>query len=88
MHILIEICHNWFFATDNSKDTNIIHTELIDYSKAFDQINPIILLDKFKQFNIPDFLLHWISDTESQSMIVTYLIWGTVLPGITLGVIT
>ena len=36
VHAPIEICHNWLCATDNSKDKNVIHTVLIDYSNAFD----------------------------------------------------
>ena len=90
-----EICHNWLYATDNSKDKNIIHTVLIDYSKAFDQINPIILLEKLRQFNIPDFLLRWISDflsNTTQRVRVGDLlpdllkVCGTVPQGTTLGV--
>ena len=54
IYALLEICHNWFSATDNSKEGNFIHTILIDYSKTFDRIDPIILIDKLKAFNIPN----------------------------------
>ena len=54
IYALLEICHNWFSATDDSKKRNFIHTILIDYSKTFDTIDPIIFIDKLKAFNIPN----------------------------------
>jgi hypothetical protein len=96
VHALVEILHNWFSATDNSRDRNFIHTVLIDYSKAFDRIDPVILLGKLKALNVPNFLLHWIADflsDRSQRVRVNdclsevLQIWGTVPQGTKLGIL-
>ena len=62
VHALIELCNDWYASTDDSREKNYVHTVLIDYSKAFDRINPNILIQKLQQFDIPPFLLKWIFD--------------------------
>ena len=66
VHALIEICHDCFLSTDNSKDKNDVHTVLIDYSKAFDPINPNILIKKIMASDVPSFILHWVMDFLSE----------------------
>ena len=87
--------HDWYSRTDNSKDRNFIHTVLVDYSKAFDRIDPNILLHKLRNLNIPNFLLHWICDFLSQRSQRVKIgdilsqkldVWGTVPQGTKLGV--
>ena len=47
-------------------DMNYMQAVLVDYSKTFDRIDPTILLEKLKSFNIPTFLLHWICNFLSE----------------------
>jgi hypothetical protein len=95
VHALVELCHDWFQGTDNSRDKKFVHTVLVDYSKAFDRINPNILLQKLCQLEIPIFLLHWIMDFLSdrsqkvrvgKAMSAPLDIWGIVPQGTKLGV--
>jgi hypothetical protein len=95
VHALIEMLHDWYSNTDNSKDRNFIHAVLVDYSKAFDRIDPNILLEKLKGFNIPNFLLHWVcdflSDRTQRVKVGEVLsdvldVWATVPQGTKLGV--
>ena len=30
VHVLVEMCHDWFRVTDSSKDMNFVHTVLVD----------------------------------------------------------
>ena len=96
VHALVEICHDWLQATDCSKDKNFVQALLVDYSKAFDRIDPTILIEKLKGYNIPPFLLWWITDflsDRSQSVKLgdtassRLQIWGTVPQGTKLGVL-
>ena len=95
VHALVEICHDWFRSTDDSREKNFIHTVLVDYSKAFDRINPNILLDKLKSMNIPPFIIQWIGDFLSDrtqkvkvgdSFSKELEVWGIVPQGTKLGV--
>ena len=95
VHALIELLHDWYKSTDNSKEITHIHVTLVDYSKAFDRIDPNILVQKLKSYGIPLFLLHWIqdflTDRFQQVKIGSFLtekrnIWGTVPQGTKLGV--
>ena len=33
---------------------------MIDFSRAFDVINHVILLDKLSKLNLPDYIVNWI----------------------------
>ena len=44
VHALIEIVHEWYNKTGNSKERNYVHDVLVDYFKAFDRIDPISFL--------------------------------------------
>jgi hypothetical protein len=94
-HALVEMLHDWFSNTDNSKDKNFIHAVLVDYSKAFDRVNPNILLNKLKALAIPNFLLNWIHDFLSdrsqrvkigEHMSAVLDVWGIVPQGTKLGI--
>ena len=96
VHALIEVCHDWFMSTDNSKDKNHVHTVLIDYSKAFDRINPNILIQKLIALDVPVLILHWVLDflsERTQSVRVGEAtsspldIWATVPQGTKMGVV-
>ena len=54
--------HDWYFYTDDSNTSNIIRILLIDYKKAFDRINPNILIKKLRSFNVPPSLIKWIAN--------------------------
>ena len=69
---------------------------LVDYSKAFNQINPNILLRQLIDLDIPPLLLHWIMDLlldRSQrvhvggAMSSPLDIWATVPQGTNFGMI-
>ena len=61
VHALVLMLHDWYLNTDNSSSKQFIRILLIDYSKAFDRINPLILIDKLKALQGPDVLLNVIS---------------------------
>ena len=95
VHALVEMLHEWYGKTDNSRDRNYIHAVLVDYSKAFDRIDPNILLKKLQALNVPNFLLHWIcnflSDRTQRVKVADMIsekvdVWGTVPQGTKLGV--
>jgi hypothetical protein len=95
VHALIEILHEWFTGTDDSREKNFIHTVLVDYSKAFDRINPNMLLDKLNELDIPPFLVCWIGDFLSErtqrvkvgnSLSEELEVWGIVPQGTKLGI--
>ncbi len=95
LHALIEMVHDWYKSTDVSSKKNYVHVTLVDYSKAFDRIDPNILLKKLMEFDIPIFLLHWIQDflsDRSQRVRIGDIlsgkldIWGTVPQGTKLGI--
>ena len=95
VHALVEMLHHWYSQTDDSRNKNFIHAVLVDYSKAFDRINPNILMGKLQKMGIPTFSLHWVMDfLSNRSQIVkvgnslsdSLEIWGTVPQGTKLGV--
>ena len=59
-HVLIMTVHDWLKATDRSRDKNFIQVVPLDYAKAFDHIDPNILLRKLENMNILDELLKWV----------------------------
>ena len=89
------MCHEWSRGTDDNRKKNYVHMVLIDFSKAFDHINPNILLHKLRQMDDPNFLLHCVMDflsncvqtvRVSESMSAPHDIWRTIPQGIKLGV--
>ena len=68
VHALIEICHKWFRGTDDCRKNNYVHTVLIDYSKAFNHINPNVFHRKLHHMDVPNFFLHWVMDFLSKQV--------------------
>jgi hypothetical protein len=95
-HALIIMLHEWLKGTDNSNNKNFVHVVLLDYAKAFDHIDPNILMKKLEAMDIPDPLLRWLesflTDRKQRVKIGSTLsdwldIWGTVPQGTLLGVL-
>ena len=96
VHALVHMLHDWYLNTDNSSSKQFIWILLIDYSKAFDRINPLILIDKLKALQVPDVLLNVISSfltgrrqrVKIGKNISDWLeIWGNTPQGTLLGVL-
>ena len=51
--------HEWQKSTDDSRK-KIVQIVLPDYAKAFDHVDPNILLTKLQTLDIPDPLLRWV----------------------------
>ena len=96
VHPLLTMVNDWYKQTDDSRKGNIVRILLIDYAKAFDRINPHILINKLRQLSVPEFLINWISAFLSnrrqgvsigtfQSSILD--IWGNVPQGTLLGIL-
>ena len=95
-HALILMMHEWMKSTDDSKNKNFIHIVLLDYAKAFDHIDPNILVNKLAALGIPAPLLRWaeafLTKRHQRVKIGQYTsawleIWGTVPQGTLLGVL-
>ena len=56
--MLIKLLHNWHAETDKGHAVRIV---FLDYSKAFDRVNHNILLDKLAAYDLPPFLLKWLT---------------------------
>ena len=57
-HALISMLHIWYRETDNYANANIVRVLLVDYAKAFDRINPQILVEKLRILGIPIFIIN------------------------------
>ena len=55
---LIDLCHNWYFLTDSKKQA--LQVLLVDFSKAFDRINHVIIIDKLVSLGINRVIVNWI----------------------------
>jgi hypothetical protein len=93
---LIKMVNDWLSATDDSRRKNHVQIILLDYAKAFDHVNPNILLGKLADLDIPDPLLRWIENflmdrfqrvKIGQTFSEWIEIWGTVPQGTLLGVL-
>ena len=88
MLTLISVIHRWLKATDGNGAS--VRVLLFDYRKAFDLIDHKILVNKLKQFNIPNSVINWVIDFLSgRSQRVKrgkdcLSEWGTVLSGVCL----
>ena len=56
---LVEMTHKWYEATDTLN--TYVRIVLLDFSKAFDLINHIILLEKLQAFGISAPILRWMA---------------------------
>lgn len=95
VHALVDIFDQWFKMTDDSRKKNYVHAVLVDYSKAFDRINPNILIKKLAALGVPPLLLHWVADflcdrtqkvKVGNSLSDELDVWGIVPQGTKLGV--
>ena len=58
MIFLVDLCHNWYFLTDSKKQA--LQVLLVDFSKAFDRINHVIIIDKLVRLGINRVIVNWI----------------------------
>lgn len=88
--------HEWLKGTDDWRKQNFIRVVLLDYAKAFDHIDPNILIRKLEAMNIPDPLLRWIESflmgrrqrVKIGSVTSDWIeVWGTVPQGTLIGVL-
>ena len=59
-HALISMLHTWYQKTDGNSST--VRVVLFDFKKAFDLIDHRILLEKLKNFDMPEWVRLWIED--------------------------
>ena len=59
-HALISMLHTWYQTTDGNSST--VRVVLFDFKKAFDLIDHGILLEKLKNFDMPEWVRLWIED--------------------------
>ncbi|XP_068737227.1 uncharacterized protein [Montipora capricornis] len=59
-HALISMLHTWYQKTDGNSST--VRVVLFDFKKAFDLIDNRILLEKLKNFDMPEWVRLWIED--------------------------
>ena len=95
-HALVNMVHEWYRATDDSTSRTYIRVLLLDYAKAFDRIDPYLLIDKLKLLNIPDTLINlvksFLTNRRQRVRIGETLsdwieIWGNTPQGTVLGVL-
>lgn len=54
---LVYLMHH---VTNMLENNSYVRCLMIDFSKAFDRVNPLILASKLRQFPIPDYILKWL----------------------------
>ncbi|XP_068756755.1 uncharacterized protein [Montipora capricornis] len=59
-HALISMLHTWYQKTDGNSST--FRVVLFDFKKTFDLIDHRILLEKLKNFDMPEWVRLWIKD--------------------------
>ena len=71
---LVEMTHTWYEATDILN--NCVQVVLLDFSKAFDAINHLVLLEKLRLFGISPYIVRWLAafllDRTQKVRIVLY----------------
>ena len=60
VHALVSMLHAWYKGTDGNGST--VRVVLFDFRKAFDLIDHQILCEKLKQYDIPEWVITWITD--------------------------
>ena len=56
---LIDLLQNWYSQTDSKKQA--LQILLVDFAKAFDRINHVIILDKLVRLGVNSVLVNWIN---------------------------
>lgn len=59
-HALVSMIHNWHISSDGNEAA--IRVVLFDFRKAFDLIDHNILLRKLSDYDIPNYILCWITE--------------------------
>ena len=59
---LIKMVNDCLSTTDDNWQNNFVHVILLEYAKAFDHVNPNILMTRFEHLDIPVPLLHCIEN--------------------------
>ena len=59
-HALVSMIHNWHVCSDGN--SAVIRVVLFDFRKAFDLIDHNILVRKLLDYDIPNYILCWITD--------------------------
>ena len=95
-HTLVKLIHEWAEHTDDCKNKPYVNVLFLDYAKAFDRINPNILIQKLKKYDIPGYIIAWICDfitdrkqcVKLKSFVSQWLeVWGNVPQGTLLGIL-
>ena len=60
VHALVAMLHDWYKLTDDSTSGRFVRILLVDYTKAFDRIDPNILVRKLIALDISPTLISWI----------------------------
>ncbi len=55
---LIELVHNWLGSLESHG--KVVRILLLDFQKAFDRVDHVILLSKLSNTGVPDFLTSWV----------------------------
>ena len=58
-HLIVELVDSWLQALETPGTS--VRVLLLDYSKAFDRVNNITLMDKFAALDTPAYLTKWIA---------------------------
>lgn len=59
VHALVELIHQWQSALDTPG--KMVRVVMLDFSKAFDRVDHAILLRKFTNLGLPNFLVKWLT---------------------------
>ena len=57
-HALVDMVHTWLLTTEERKASHVV---LLDYRKAFDHVDHTVLVTKCKSYNLPNFIIRWLS---------------------------
>jgi len=57
-HALVDMVHHWHKALDEGHSVRVL---CVDYAKAFDHVDHVILLQKLKSYGVPSFILRWMT---------------------------
>ena len=55
VHALIDILHLWHQALDKTHSVRVL---FIDFTKAFDHVDYVIVLEKLAKLGVPEFICH------------------------------
>jgi hypothetical protein len=61
---LLSVLHSTGKSLDQNTQTDILY---LDFAKAFDCVDQIILIEKFKRYGVTGNLLNWFTDYLSDS---------------------